>query len=436
MVSELAVLEARKAEAVAEAEEILTRVTARGDGFTDDEEAEYNTKLAGVQRLSRTISAQAALREEQRTMPATVLREMEEPAEAPRQSDQSKAGNGSGGFKHLGEWAMAVRHAALTGERDPRLFAIAGASETVDEDGGFLVPTDFSREIIRNVWETGQILSRIRGPINVSGNGLVIPAVDETSRANGSRFGGVRAYWLPEGGTKTATQPQFRQIELKLKKLAALSYATDELLQDAGAYGQMLPGMFADEIRFAVEDAVVEGTGVGQPLGILNSDALVSVSAESGQAVDTIVYENVLNMWSRLPVQSYPNAVWLVNQNALPSMAAMSLTVGVGGVPVWMPATGAAGSPFSTLFGRPVIPVEYASSLGDVGDIILADLSQYIGIDKGGIQQDSSIHVRFTTDETAFRAVYRFDGAPLWNSAITPFKGSTTISPFIALAAR
>jgi hypothetical protein len=71
-----------------------------------------------------------------------------------------------------------------------------------------------------------------------------------------------------------------------------------------------------------------------------------------------------------------------------------------------------------------------------VGDIILANLDEYRFIDKGAVESASSIHVAFLTDETAFRWVYRCNGAPFWNSALTPFKGGSTLSPLVTLATR
>jgi hypothetical protein len=56
-------------------------------------------------------------------------------------------------------------------------------------------------------------------------------------------------------------------------------------------------------------------------------------------------------------------------------------------------------------------------------------------INKGGIEAASSIHVQFVTDETAFRFVYRMDGQPIWDTPVTPFQGSDTVSPFVALLA-
>jgi len=166
----------------------------------------------------------------------------------------------------------------------------------------------------------------------------------------------------------------------------------------------------------------------------------VTVAAEVGQPANTILFENLVNMWSRAYGRSRPNMVWLINQDIEPQLFAMSLAVGVGGIPVYLPANGLSGSPYGTLLGRPVIPIEQAATLGTTGDIMLADLQQYLMIDKsgpyGGIQAASSIHVKFTHDETAFRFVYRVGGQPLWNSPLTPFKGANTQSPFVVLATR
>jgi HK97 family phage major capsid protein len=171
-------------------------------------------------------------------------------------------------------------------------------------------------------------------------------------------------------------------------------------------------------------------------LGILNSGCLVSVSAETGQAAATVVYENINKMWARMIASSRPNAVWVINQDVEPQLNQMSIAVGTGGVPVYLPAGGAAAAPYATLFGRPVIPIEQCQTVGTVGDIMLCDYTQYYAIDKGGMKRDVSIHVRFVYDESVFRFVYRFDGQPMLGSAITPKNGTNDLSHFVALASR
>jgi HK97 family phage major capsid protein len=91
-----------------------------------------------------------------------------------------------------------------------------------------------------------------------------------------------------------------------------------------------------------------------------------------------------------------------------------------------------------TIKGRPVKPIEHAAKLGDAGDIVLADMSQYLLATKGGVKTASSMHILFLYDEMAFRVTYRVDGQPVLASAITPYKATSgrTVSPFVALQAR
>lgn len=344
-------------------------------------------------------------------------------------------------FLTFGEQLQAIYNVDA-GNRtlDPRLRqnrAISGLGETVSSEGGFLIQKDFATEILKNVFETGKLVSRIETiALGENSNSMTFNGVDESSRANGSRWGGVRMYWEEEAATKTKSKPKFRQLELKLKKIIGLCYATDELLSDAVALESVVKQSFENELGFLMDDAIINGNGVGKPLGIMNAQCMVQQAKETGQSAATIVYENIVKMWSRLLADSRPNSIWLMNQDCEPQLATMGLAVGTGGQPVYLPPGGASASPYSTLYGRPVIPMEQCQTLGTNGDIILGDFAQYLGITKGGVKQDMSIHVRFVNDETAFRWVFRFDGQPKLNKAITPYKGTNTLSHFVKLQTR
>ena len=346
-------------------------------------------------------------------------------------------------FRSIGEFAQSVAAAARPGaEVDQRLYGkrdISGLNETVPSEGGFLVQNDFGKELISSVYLTGKLAKLCKKiPISAASNSIKIRAIDETNRASGSRFGALQTYWLQEAGQKLGSHPKFRVIELNLKKLIGLCYTSDELLQDATALDAVIRDAFVSEFGFSLDDAIVNGTGAGQPLGILNSGSLVSVAKETGQKVATVVAENVIKMYSRLLPGSESTAVWLVNKNILPNLYTMSLAVGTGGVGIYMPANSLANQPYNTLMGCPVIPIEQAATLGTQGDIILADLTNgYILAEKGGIQQDISIHIRYIFDESVFRFVLRADGCPVLSAPIAPFKGAaSTQSHFIALADR
>lgn len=430
----IAEMKQKRAELIKEARSILETVEKENRTLTDEEEQKLKSLNAEIDKRQTEIEFE----ERQQRLEAELnMRDSEPIRNEPKNSDLS--GN-EDKFRSFGEQMMAVYRAACpNGRVDSRLTtrAASGLSESVPSDGGFLVQQDFVGELLKRAYNTGVIASKCRKiPLSTNSNGLKINAINETSRANGSRWGGIQTYWENEADQLIGSRPKFRVMDLNLKKLTGLCYITDELLTDAAALESVLMQGFAEEFGFKIDDAIISGNGAGQPLGILNSDALVKVAKESGQAAGTITVENIVKMWSRMWGRSRKNAVWLINQDLEPQLYTMALAIGDSGVPVYMPANGLAGKPYSTLFGRPVIPIEQCSGLGTLGDIILADFSQYLLIDKGGINAASSIHVRFLYDESVFRFIYRVDGQPIWNKPLTSYKGSSSLSPFVALADR
>ena len=326
---------------------------------------------------------------------------------------------------------LAPRLKALT------MKAALGLNESVGSEGGFLLEPTFVAALLTPIHESGPFSSRAsKLQIGPNSNSVTVRAVDETNRATGSRWGGIRGYRLAEAGTKTASQPSFKLIELRLKKYAVLMYATDELLQDTTALGQIYQQGASEELDFMINDDICNGLGASGPLGILQSGALVSVSKETGQLADTIVTQNIFKMWARMHPRSKSNAVWFINPAVTPQLYALSLSVGTGGQPMYMAPGSLPNAPSGTLLGRPVVETEFNADLGDAGDILLADMSQYIVIDRD-VQSASSAAVAFLTDETCFRTVYRCDGQPKISSPLTPYKGTgNTLSPFVSLVER
>jgi len=218
------------------------------------------------------------------------------------------------------EFFQAVKMAEMyPGQEERRLlpFKATGLNEATPSQGGYLLPPQIAAGIHQNMWSVGSVLSRFN-PIRVTGNSLTINAVDETSRADGSRMGGVRGYWLAEAAQKTASKPKFRQIELKLKKVAALCYATDELLADASALESWIGNEVPNELRFNVEAAIINGDGVGKPLGILQSGSLISATRTDASEIDAY---DIGRMWARrLP--GYNDYVWFVNPAVYPQLLA------------------------------------------------------------------------------------------------------------------
>jgi len=301
-----------------------------------------------------------------------------------------------------------------------------------------LIPEEFRAQLLSKALELSNFMNRCT-LIPMATNSIGIPYVDDADRSSGYLHGAVKLYWTDEEGSKTSSKPKFGKVTLVLKKLIGLAYSSDEILQDSPiSLEPLLNKMFTEAFAWTMDDILINGTGAGQPLGLINAPALVTVSKESGQAADTIVFENIVKMYARMPSANRKNAVWLANDDTFSQLATMSLAVGTGGVPVYLPANQAAGQPFDTLLGKPLIFTEHCQKLGDKGDIFFVDWSEYLlGQKRGqGIQTATSIHLKFDYDQTAFRFVFRVDGQPWWKAALTPRYSSDTLSPYVTLAAR
>ncbi len=352
---------------------------------------------------------------------------------------------GKWGFESYGHFAKEVAASKIKGSPTEKIVksfgdsrvikSAAGMGELVGSDGGFLVPPTFSNVVFERVYKENELLKRT-DQYTVTGNSMVFPRNAESSRATGSRWGGVQAYWLQEGTTGTNSSPSFGRLTMTLHKLMCLARITEELLSDSGvALGQYLGKVFPFEISFLVGDSLVRGTGAGQPIGILNAPCTVSVTRTTTGHVGT---QDVTKMWSRLfrGMGSGENAgaVWYINQDVNPDLLVMTLGIGTAGVTTYMPPGGLSGKPYATLLGAPVIEIEWCESLGTKGDIILADMSQMVSISKGAMETMNSMHLYFASDEQAFRTTFRLDAQPWWAKELTPYKGTNTQSPFVVLS--
>ena len=336
-------------------------------------------------------------------------------------------------FDDIGDFfTAAFRQIKQKGFNDARLKDL---SEGIPGDGGILVLEEYWAELFMTALETAVVRPRAR-VVPMGSPSLRFPSIRDTSHAS-NVFGGVSGTWVAEGGTVSSTtnQPTFSGIRLVAHKLTGYSVVSNELRADSSiSIDAVVNGLYPAAIAYFEDDAFINGTGVGQPLGLINADAMVSVAKETGQAATTIVWENILNMYSRMHPASIGAAVWLVHTDTFPQLAAMSLGVGTGGSAVWL--SNGVGGPPMTILGRPVVITEKAQTLGTAGDITFVDFSQYLIGDRQALTIQDSDQPNFTTDEHVYRFVSRVDGRPWVVSALTPRNGSNTVSPFVNLATR
>lgn len=427
-------LKAKLATVLGQARGITDKAAAEGrDTLSAEEQSAFDAHMAASKQLQAQITNMEALADAE----AGLGTSLELGANAQVTGTKTNvADDPKRGFKSFGEYAKAVR-AGAGGRPDERLLIGAAAPTTFSNessggDGGFAVPPEYSREIWNlSLMEDSLIPMTDNTPIN--GNSMVFPQ-DETTPWGTD---GVRAYWSAEAAAATQTKVKMGVASLRLNKLMALMPITDELTEDAAALGAYLLDKGATSIRWKANEAIFQGTGAGQPQGLMNSAAMVEVAKESGQAASTLDPKNLAKMIARLPPGSYGKSVWVIGPDSLPALFTLSL----GNYPIYLPQGGGVpalqGSPYGSLLGRPVMVSQHAEAFSSAGDVQLHDLSYYRTITKaGGIETATSMHLFFDAGATAFRVTFRMDGAPKLKAAISQAKGSNTLSPFVRLGAR
>lgn len=342
-----------------------------------------------------------------------------------------------GGFNTFGEFALTVMGAATPGQRrDERLVAQQGNETGVGADGGFLVPPDFRETLMQKIMGPESLLGRTDG-MQTASNSITVPT-DETPPWNSDETAGIVAHWTGEGSTLTKSKAQFGQTIVPLHKLTALIPVTEEMTSDGPIIESYLNRKTPEVFDTKINSALLTGDGVGKPTGIVGHGFTVEQTTSTAAAA-IVEYTDITNMWSRVPAQWRSNAVWLINPAVEPALNQMAFPGTGTAVPAYLPANGLSASPYATLMGRPVVPMQECAAPSSPGDIILADFNQYLSATKAGqgaIRTDVSMHIYFDTDELAFRFIIRVGGVPWYSTPITAMNGTYTQSGFVTLAAR
>lgn len=354
-------------------------------------------------------------------------------------------------FKSAAEQLLAQK-ALASGRTDPRMKriqylsqkwmegnpnqeakALLGSNEVIPSQGEFLLEPTITRELLKPLHEEGPFTSRAKKmPVGPNSNSGYINGVDETSRANGSRWGGVQGYWFNAGDSMTASQPRFRRINWELNPVTVLQYATDAILRDAGLLQSVIQQSAMEELNFKVNDALFRGTGSGQPKGFGTTTANPALLSAVRTNATNIDHDDVMRMISRLPARAHSRAVWFANPDAMPEIDTLNFTSGTTGI--LSPYVTYTADGVTMLRGRPVVYNEFSPTLGSVGDLLLADMSDYL-FWEGAMEGASSIHVQFLTNQTAFRWIYYVDAQPASYTAFTRYQSTDTESAYVALAA-
>lgn len=423
-----------RADLIRESEAVYAKAKAEGRNLTADERKRDDEITDKLGALAVTISEEEARRaaiSERGNGQALPGDGRAQQAAGPRYAQMFGAPRDAGGFKSLGDFLAPLQ----AGAWDERYNAMLGGPG--DSSGSaLLVPEPFTAALMDAALESEVVRPRA----------TPFPMTSDTLRIGGYRVGdggepyGITASWTGPGRTITEANPEVRSVLLTANALKALLQITQEQIDDTqGGSGpsadQQLSAMLPAGIGWHVDHSCLRGTGAGQPQGMLTTanPARVLVAKETGQEADTIFYENVAAMWSRLHPSCAMRAIWLAHPSTLPQLLTLSIPIGLGGqyAPVLME-----GPTGYSMFGRPVVISEKASPLGDEGDLSLLDISQYAYGARAGLRLEKSAHAGFATDSVFYRCVIRMDGKSRWTEPYSPVGGAPTLSPFVVLAER
>lgn len=433
-------LQDEKSSVLARMQSLLDEVDKSGGKWTADQEKDYEQLEAQIPGLDKSIDRETRFLEAQRSMEPVRNRNTDTPQEA-----SDRAGDGVGavrdnwqddpmcGYERPRDFLLEVIEAGQGGDLSAQMrFLMAAGSDEQgsysDPTGGFFVPEGMSPNVLQ--------LGMEGDPTRPTPIPMASPIVKFNARVDknhsSSVSGGLTVSRRAETQAAAASRATYEQVKLEATGLFGLAYVTEQLLErSAISFAAMLDAGFRDEFASQHLADKIFGTGAGEPLGILNSPCLVSVAKESMQPADTINGTNILKMRKRC--WRYSQAIWMANHDTYEQLAKANIAGTNSDVFLFSPARGE--DVPDMLLGRPIYFTEYCDTVGDQGDLILGNWSQYLWGTLGSPnpRRAESVHVRFLNHERTFKFWVENDGQPWWRSALTPKNSTETLSPFVVL---
>lgn len=425
-------------------------LTARAEKEGRELSAEENAKLQGIYAQFETYEAMhEAQKPRRRTSPDPLNRVMGQPAAgAPTRGFTSQGGylpancadpfstvfgnlsRGQEPFRNSADFLGHVLQGARSGS-----FQNATATEGVGVDGGFAVPSILYREVMAELMATSE-LWRLCRLYPVDSNNATIAFPDVLNQLQ--NLAGLLVDWKAENASVTGQIMKWRTVELKLHKLMAMAEASGELLEDAPGYASMVTSALGADAAMRLDHALIAGSGVGTPTGYLTAGSVIEVAPQSGQAADTVIAQNFVDMWARLHPACKKRAVWLLSPDMMGQLPFLKFPGSTTQpVPLYTPPGGLSAAPYGTILGRPVIESTLTPIPGDRGDVALVDFSQVALIMRNQARIDFTNQLNFDRDAVNWRLRWRVDAVPIWgNQKFTPRNGGLELSWAAVMGAR
>ena len=426
-------IKARQAQLAGSMQAITAAAENEGRTLTTDEQgtfdgyvAEYDSNKGEIGRLERLaeIEAEQSQPMNRVVQPMDAATTTAPPGTVPSYGSAARGTVAAHNFqnhgftKGVGEYLVAVYRAGTDGHRDPRLMINAVSTfggEGVGADGAYALPPQFVANITNAVMPAESFLNALR-PIQTNSSTLVVPTNEKAPWS----ATGITSAKTAEGAAITQSKPGLNEVRVTLYKAASLVSVSEEALSDIPFLASWVMDQMGQHLRYQLEDWVINGTGTGEPLGVINAASTVAIS-DAASTASTFGAVDIQSMEAALAPGS--GAFYLCNPTAFPALASMS--TGTGGVMLMQPDMSVA--PKQTLLGRPLYKAEVCPVLDTTGDVMLIQPSGFVFATKSnGVQTASTIGFAFDQDLQSFRATLRAGFAPLLSAKVARAKSASS----------
>lgn len=246
------------------------------------------------------------------------------------------------------EYRMAFMNYALKGTKIPEKFRNEDANTKTSDVGAVISPVVINRIVER-----------------MESTGMILPLVTRTAYAAGATVptSSVKpvATWVAEGNGSDKQKKTTGQIDIKGYKLrCAISMTLEASVMSLKIFETVFVNNVSEAMVKAQEKAFIEGSGSGQPKGVLKETVPDGQNVDIAAAADPD-YQTLIDAEAALPLAYENGAVWNMSKKTFMKFIGM---VDDNGQPIARVNYGVNGQPERTLLGRRVVLNEYMTSLG------------------------------------------------------------------------
>lgn len=309
----------------------------------------------------------------------------------------------------------------------------AALAEHSGVSGGYLVPKDLYADLLDDVSE--QAIVRPNAMVlPMKTLTLDVPLPDATTaQAAGTSpfFGGLKPAFAVEGAARAESEPALRSVRLTAYDLTCYALSSNTLAQDAPGLEAWLRKLFASAIAWYEDYYFLNGTGLGQPVGLLKGAGVKTVTRETSSQFTIL---DAAKMCAALIPSSWTRALWTVSPTVWQYTARLSASGGAG-FQTNQPLPDQPGAQYC-INGIWGVTTEKTPAVGTQGDVALLDMGLYLIGDRGALEIAASDQepTAYLKNQTVWRVTERVDGQPMLNSTVTLADASTTASAYVVLS--